>query len=121
MLAEEVVGVCCVQICGDKQARVCVMKTGRNPIVRHLTRTRRVPFAWLHEQYQRVDFCFMYVSSDDMVAGIFTKSICHPQKWASARKSVNVFDGLDELEVAVRRRMGISRERSGYGLCRLRP
>ena len=42
-----------------------------------------------------------------MAADIFTKSICRPHKWSSARKNVNVDDGLVELESAVRRSRGL--------------
>ena len=49
-MAEELSPRVKVRICGDYQAMLCVMKTGRNPAMRHLSRTHRVSIAWLHEQ-----------------------------------------------------------------------
>ena len=96
-LVEEVFGVSQVQVCGDNQAMLIVMKTGRNPTMRHLSRTHRVSVAWLHEQYQRENFVFSYVTSSDMAADIFTKPISQPDVWSHARKKINVFGDLSEL------------------------
>ena len=90
-IADEVFGATKIQIMGDNQGMLCVIRTGRNPTMRHLARTHRVSVAWLHEQHQREDFEFSYVDTDNMAADMFTKSIPNPQKWFEARKSIRVF------------------------------
>ena len=55
---EEIFSKVIVHVCGDNQAMLCVMKTGRNPTMRHLSRTHRVSIAWLHEQHHREQFTF---------------------------------------------------------------
>ena len=77
-ICEEVFKVESVNICGDHHATLSILKTGRSPTMRHLSRTHRVSVAWLHEQYEREHFMFSYVRSCDMVADIFTKSIPAP-------------------------------------------
>ena len=62
---------------------------GRNPAMRHLSRTRRVSVAWLHEQHAREGFDFEDASTDGMAADIFTKSTHVLAKWTEARKLIN--------------------------------
>ena len=89
-ICEEVFGVDAVNIRGDSQAMLAILKTGRNPTMRHLSRAHRVSVAWLHEQYERGNFTFTCVKSSDMAADIFTKSIPNPDGWRSARQKINV-------------------------------
>ena len=58
---DEVFGITKAQIMGDNQGMLCVMKSGRNPTMRHLTRSHRVSVAWLHEQNKREEFEFAYI------------------------------------------------------------
>ena len=74
LLVEEVFGTTRIQIAGDNQSMLHTLKTGRNPTMRHLSRTHRVSAAWLHEQHIRENFEFAYVSIDGTAAYIFTKS-----------------------------------------------
>ena len=76
-ICEQVFGVESVTICGDNQAMLSIRKTGRNPTLRHLSRTHRVSVAWLHEQYEREHSMFSYVRSCDMAAYFFYQA--HPQ------------------------------------------
>ena len=48
-----------------------ILKTGRNPTIRHLSRTHRVSVAWLREQRVREGVEFEYLSIDSMTVGIF--------------------------------------------------
>ena len=96
-LCEEVFETSSVGIFGDNPAMLCILKTGRNPTMRHLSRTHRVSVAWLHEQYQRENFVVSYVRSCDMAADIFTKSIPNPEAWRMARMKINVLSGIQEL------------------------
>ena len=81
---------------------LCVMKSGRNPTMRHLSRSHRVSVAWLHEQYKRENFEFAYAETDSMAADMFTKSMPNPAKWTHARKSICVLASVDELADAIR-------------------
>ena len=97
LLVEEVFGSTRIQIAGDNQSMLFILKTGRNPTMRHLSRTHRVSVAWLHEQHVRENFQFGYVSTDGMAADIFAKSTHAPATWTEARKQINVFATMSEL------------------------
>ena len=101
-IADEVFGITKIQIMGDNQGMLCVMKSGRNPTMRHRSRSHRVSVAWLHEQYMREAFEFAYIETDSMAADMFTKSLPNPAKWIHARKSICVFASTDELCDSVR-------------------
>jgi hypothetical protein len=100
-IADEVFGITKIQIMGDNKGMLCVMKSGRNPTMRHLSRSHRVSVAWLHEQYKRENFEFAYVETDSMAADMFTKSMPNPAKWIHARKSICVLASIDELADAI--------------------
>ena len=86
-----------VRVFGDNQSMLTVLKKGKNPTMRHVSRTHRVSIAWLHEQYHRNKFGFVYVRSEDMSADMLTKSTPSPHKWNPARRVINIFDSFDEL------------------------
>ena len=56
----------------DNQALIRVVKTGRNPTMRHLHRTHRISVAWLHEVFSRRDAILAYAVSAKMAADIYT-------------------------------------------------
>ena len=60
----------------DSQAMIQVIKTGRNPTMRHLHRVHRVSVAWLHERLGPVpgrdNVTLEYTKSEDMRADIYT-------------------------------------------------
>jgi hypothetical protein len=101
-IADEVFGITKIQIMGDNKGMLCVMKSGRSPTMRHLSRSHRVSVAWLHEQHKREHFEFAYVETDSMAADMFTKSMPSPAKWTHARKSICVLASVDELADAIR-------------------
>ena len=86
LLVDEVFGSARIQVAGDNQSMPFMLKTGRTPTMRHLSRTHRVCVAWLREQHVREEFDFGYVSTDGVVADTFTKSTQVPAKWTDARK-----------------------------------
>jgi hypothetical protein len=45
-----------VRVFGDNQSMLAILKTGRSPTMRHLSRTHRVSIAWLHEQNHRNNY-----------------------------------------------------------------
>ena len=57
-LANEVFGATRIPIAGDTQSILFIMKTGRNPTVKHLPRMHKVTVAWHHEQHMRENFEF---------------------------------------------------------------
>ena len=69
-----------VRVFRDNQSMLAILKTGRNPTMRHLSRTHRVSIAWLHEQYHRNSFEFAFVRSEEMFVDLFTESMPSPHK-----------------------------------------
>ena len=61
---------------GDNESMLQVLKTGRNPTMRHLGLTHRVSVAWLHEQFKSGLFDFVIRRSEYMAAYIFYEGFC---------------------------------------------
>ena len=40
----------------DNDATIAIIKTGKNPALRHVLRTHGVNVAWLHEMFQRPEY-----------------------------------------------------------------
>ena len=81
----------------DNQAMIRVIKSGRNPTMRYLHRTRRISMAVLHEMLTgKVDVCKQlaveYTSSSSMAAGMLTKAFSDKSKWRVALEAINMFD-----------------------------
>ena len=68
----------------DNQAALQIVRTGKNPTLRHIGRTHRVSIAWLAEALSHDDMHVLYETSDRMAADIFTKPFTDPRKWAHA-------------------------------------
>ena len=66
-------------IFGDNEAMLQVIKTGRNPTMRYLSRTRRVSISWLHEIYESKILEFQYKETNLTSADIFTKAFANPK------------------------------------------
>ena len=47
----------------DNQAMIQIVKSGRNPTMRHLGRVHRIAVAWLHERWLAGDFTLFYEKS----------------------------------------------------------
>ena len=88
MLLDDVFGKTKAKIMGETKAMLRILKSGRNPTMRHLERTHRMCVAWLHEQHQREGFLFDYTNTRSMVADIYTKSIPSPHKWGACRRNI---------------------------------
>ena len=73
----------------DNQAMIQVIKTGRNPTMRHLHRVRRISVAWLHERLGPVpgrdSVSVEYIASSDMCVDVYTKRFTDPDAWKRVR------------------------------------
>ena len=76
----------------DNQTMIRIMKTGRNYTMRYLTRTHRLPVAWMHERFKAGDIVLQCEDSDRMAADIYTKAFTDPIKWESACWMINIVD-----------------------------
>ena len=76
----------------DNQAMIRVIKTGRNPTMRHLRRTHRVSVAWTHETFSSLSIQLLYEKTHRQCADIFTKSFADAAKWYAACLLFGVVD-----------------------------
>ena len=58
----------------DNRAMIEVIRTGRNPTMRHIGRVHGVSISFLHQVYRRIDVSINYISSTLMAADIYTKT-----------------------------------------------
>ena len=74
----------------DNKAVLDIMKSGRNPTMRYVSRTQGVSMKWLHEVYQRENIHSSYVPTSLMAADIFTKPYTDGIKWTNLCEQINV-------------------------------
>ena len=53
-----------VALMEDRQSTIQIIRTGRSPTMRHLTRTHGVKIAWLHDCYVRNKLAMTYQLSE---------------------------------------------------------
>ena len=69
----------------DNQATIQILKTQKNPTLRHLNRTHRVNVSWLCEVFRILDEVELkYCKADEMAADIFTDAFTNHIKWNAA-------------------------------------
>jgi hypothetical protein len=76
----------------DNQAMIQIVKTGKNPTMRHLGRVHRIAVAWLHERWLAGDVVLFYEQSELMAADIYTKGFSDQGKWKAVCWLINVVD-----------------------------
>ena len=79
----------------DNTAFIRVMKTGRNPAMRHVGRVHGVDLASMHEKFQPAptgSINIFYEQSALMAADIFTKGYTNVPKWSAVMALINVYD-----------------------------
>ena len=93
--------------CVDNQSMMEVVRTGRNPTMRHLGRVHGVCIGFLHEQYSKNDgpptanrpgggvLKMEYVSSSLMLADIYTKEFTDEQKWNSLKRQIGILSPVE--------------------------
>ena len=75
----------------DNQATIQILKTAKNPTLRHLNRTHRVNISWLCEVFRDLDEVeLVYCKTDDQAADILTKAFTNPIKWKAALDLIGI-------------------------------
>ena len=65
----------------DNKAMIGVVRSGRNPTMRHLERSHGVSISWMHEMFTRDYMYLAYEVTDRMAADIYTKAFNDGRKW----------------------------------------
>ena len=79
-----------LELMEDNQSTIQIIKTGRNPTMRHISRTHGVNVAWLHDCYVTNKFGMIYQKTDGQSADIFTKAFRDAEKWKHACDLIGV-------------------------------
>ena len=75
----------------DNQATIQILKTQKNPTLRHLNRTHRVNVSWLCEVFRDLnEVGLKYCKTGEMAADIFTKAFTNPIKWNAALDLIGI-------------------------------
>ena len=68
----------------DNKAMIGVVRSGRNPTMRHLERSHGVCISWMHEMSTRDYMYLAYEVTDRMAADIYTKAFNDGREWKNA-------------------------------------
>ena len=79
----------------DNQGMIGVVRSGRNPTMRHLERTHGIAITSLHEHFNKDHFVLMYEITAKMAADIHTKGFTNPLAWKKACMLINLLDPED--------------------------
>ena len=63
-----------MRFCEDNESTICIIRTGKNPTMRHISRTHGVNIGWLHDVFQQPYIHMEYVVTTLQRADIFTKA-----------------------------------------------
>ena len=75
----------------DNQATIQILKTRKNPTLRHLNRIHRINVSWLCEVFRNLkEVELVYCKTDVMAADIFTKAFTNPIKWNAALDLIGI-------------------------------
>ena len=74
----------------DNQTMIGVVRTGKNPTMRHLERSRGICIAWMHEVFQEGYVSLAYEVTAKMAADIHTKAFKDNVSWAHACQLINI-------------------------------
>ena len=72
-----------------------VVRSGRNPTMRHLERTHGISIASMHEHFQKDHFVLIYEITAKMAADIHTKGFRNPMAWKKACMLINLLEPQD--------------------------
>lgn len=79
----------------DNDATIKIVESGKNPTMRHMSRTHGICMAWLHERFREGEFSITYCKSNEMCADIFTKHFTDAVKWNQVCKLIGIFKDSD--------------------------
>eukprot|EP00972_Heterocapsa_arctica_P108033 15911046-Heterocapsa_arctica.AAC.1 len=72
-----------------------VLKSGKNPTMRHLNRTHRVNLAWLSQVFMKCDQVHIaYCNANEQAADLLTKGFTNPQPWERVRSLIGIVPRL---------------------------
>jgi len=74
----------------DNESTAAIIRTGRNPTMRHLSRTHGVNVSWLHDLYERKKFGVVYTRTEAQCADVFTKTFRELPKWQQAIRLIGI-------------------------------
>jgi hypothetical protein len=81
----------------DNTATMQVLKTGKNPTMRHLSRTHRVNFSWLSEVFRKCDQVHIaYCNTNEQAADLLTKGFTNPLVWERVRSLIGIVPLADK-------------------------
>jgi len=74
----------------DNQSMTKVMKTGKNPTMRYMSRTHGLNIAWMSTVFDQDYMELVYEKTDRMAADIFTKAFSGAEPWRKACALISV-------------------------------
>ena len=74
----------------DNESTAAIIRSGRNPTMRHLGRTHGVHVNWLHDLYKRKVFGVLYSRTEAQCADVFTKAFRELPKWQQAYRMIGI-------------------------------
>ncbi len=77
---------------GDNTATIAIIKSGKSPTLRHISRTHRVNLRWLHDVLCSGAYGIEYVKTDLQAADIFTKPFTNHAKWLAVLALIGISD-----------------------------
>ena len=72
-----------------------VIRSGRNPTMRHLSRTHGISISWLHEQCRNQEVQLEYITTTLMAADTYTKAFQDAVKWTNLCQQINLIEITD--------------------------
>jgi len=80
----------------DNQAMIAVVRSGKNPTMRHLERSHGISIVWMHEMLLLLSYIiFIFEITSKMAADIHTKAFRDPMAWKRACLLINVLEDED--------------------------
>ena len=74
----------------DNESTAAIIRSGRNPTMRHLARTQGVNVSWLHDLYLKKVFGVVYSRTEAQCADVFTKTFRELPKCQQAVRLIGI-------------------------------
>ena len=82
-----------IRLMEDNSAACRVVITGRNPSMRHMSRTQRIDIAWLNERFAEKTFLFIECPSEFQAGDLMTKCFTDAKVW---ERNLHLVGHLDD-------------------------